>query len=47
MEIMVEFSLIAPDFPIKEVYNQIGLEGEKVQLDEESFRTFSGGSYEI
>lgn len=45
MEIMVEFFLIAPDFPVKEVYNQIGLEGEKAQLDEATFRTLSDKSY--
>lgn len=45
MEIMVEFILFSPDFPVEEVYEQIGLEGEMQRLSEASFPTLSNGNY--
>lgn len=45
MEIMVEFYLFSTDFPVEEVYEQIGIEGELQRLEEASFPTFSSGNY--
>lgn len=45
MKIMVEFILVSSDFPVEEVYNQIGLEGEWQRLNEARFPTLSNGKY--
>lgn len=45
MEIMVEYILFSPDFPIEEVYKKIGIEGESQRLREASFPTLSNGNY--
>ncbi len=45
MEIMVEFILFSPDFPVEEVYRQIGLDGEIQRLSEKSFPVFPNGTH--
>lgn len=40
---MVEFLLIASDFPVNEVYERIGLEGECECMNEQKFQTLSSG----
>lgn len=45
MEIMVEFILFSPDFPVEEAYKKIGIEGEPQRLQKASFPTLSNGNY--
>lgn len=45
MDIMVEFLLVSSSFPLKEVYDTIGIEGETKRIDEAIISTASNGSY--
>ena len=45
MEIMVEFILVSHDFPIEEVYREIGLDGKKEHLKKAIFQTMSDKKY--
>ena len=45
MEIMVEYFLVARSFPVTEVYEAIGLDGEQEHQERKVFSTPSGKDY--
>lgn len=45
MEIMAEFILCAENFPLDEVYDIIGLSGEKGKLEKKAFKNIAGEDY--